>query len=237
MFFWLGIAIALVAGLAGINLFRSWLRDSLGFNTDRSFDIFRVVLLVLGLGIAVEQHLQSERSLQQLERKEHIISSVRGQVILSLQGEWRGGKPLTEPVNLFFGANPIASVDLNASNGEKIELRLFGRGSPRLVAFDKNISQFQFEVETLLSDPVIGRDRRDFVSCGSGKVKVPGLYSHFVTDRRIQIDELQLNLFVSGKPFLTINRQINAVILLENYDNEVDLQWDKANCVMTTKMY
>src|ERR1700686_5405550 len=76
--FWIGIAIALLAGLLLIGLSREKVKTRYRVVTDYHLDVFAVALLLIGLAVSAAEHLQSERSLRALNQKveSRILSNV-----------------------------------------------------------------------------------------------------------------------------------------------------------------
>jgi hypothetical protein len=91
--FWVGLAIAVVGGLLGVQLWRNWIQSRLPQATNQAFDITRSTLLIIGALIAVAGYMHSGRE-NKASRRE--ITEVRQELTDSQQKQAAAEQALRE---------------------------------------------------------------------------------------------------------------------------------------------
>lgn len=90
--FWIGAAMALVGGLVSIGLSRESVKSRYGAIKDYHLDVLALVILLGGLAVSSIDHLQSERSLRELQKTagRNVTRSSVEQFIRRVAGEPKG---------------------------------------------------------------------------------------------------------------------------------------------------
>lgn len=228
--FWIGIVIAALGGLLNINYIQTFVLSLLHFSSPWFIEIVAVLLLTAGLAISVVQYYSDRKAADLLRKDSQAIKRLTGEVSLVLRGDWLGDTPPNEIVKLHFSSSPSVILPLTMKNGEHIDGKFVGRGTPILTPVDSQRARFHFEVELFVDSPLIGRDRNDFQPPQDGTVYISGIYSTLVKDSRITFDSFEIALKADGKPLWAKKCDIGTVAILQPGANYCKVLWDGDHC-------
>jgi hypothetical protein len=134
--FWLGLIIALVAGLLSIGLSRKSLKQRYPTVRDYHLDVLALAVLVIGLAISAVDHLHSERLLRTLSDRSDYFEVSRFNP---------AGLPFREGKGIRYDT-PLSTAmrDLYVITDSKIGFKLGKQFEPRYRTVIKQFPQFPF---------------------------------------------------------------------------------------------
>ena len=231
--FWFGLVLALLGGLLGISSIRAILNRWIPKLSVIHLDVSAILLLISGLIISASVQVQSNKATARLERLSNSIATFDGRVTLQLSGNWPQGMPPSGPVRLIFGSGSVGTLNVATRSGEE-KITLIGRGSPFITPTKDLSILFQYQVTAEPKEWVIGSDRRSLLNCGSGSIRVSGIYSNLTLDNMIQIDSMSIELLTNGVPFWHVVKAVKERLNLREGSNSIELRWNRSDCKGTT---
>jgi hypothetical protein len=156
--FWVGLAIAFLAGLSCIGLSRHSVKSRFPRVRDLHLDLVAVVFLCCGLLVSALVHLNSEKQITYLKEASQRVRSFEVNFDIQFTSNWSGASPQSPRV-MVFGQSPV-KIDIALKAGNVRTLELYMDKEPSFGPSEEGWVHTTFRVKAEPGSWIVGSDTR-----------------------------------------------------------------------------
>jgi hypothetical protein len=225
--FWLGVIIALVAGLVSIELSRDAVRRRYPAIKQYHLDAAALAFLVVGLALSAVEHYKSESELASLEAQLTRVRAFEARIRARARANWLGGSPPGVTAVVVDQSKPIAQFTIRTKNAGARPLDLLPTATPRLSPVDAEVTELILHVRPDPGSWLFQLQRSDLTSITHVEFGAWGLTRSTTRDGRMQVLVADVQVFVNGERLVHIEKGGGPPFdLPEQPDRYGSLSWD-----------
>ncbi len=158
--FWLGLLIALLAGLVGIGLSRARMKSRFPLVRDLHLDWVALGLLVYGLCISAINYVLAERQIADLTKAARTVRSFKIDFDVQFTSNWISDPP-SSPRVIVLGQSPVAIAEIALKAGDVRGLKLYMEREPSFAPSKDGWVHTIFRVRAEPGSWIVGSDATD----------------------------------------------------------------------------
>lgn len=150
---------------------------------------------------------------RKLEKAVSTIRSFSAVMTVRVSANWTNGKPPSSPAVMVFGQDPDLTIEMALRSGIRKELALQIAGVAQLTA-DGSDLLIEYKADAPPKSWILGTDSREIEGYGCIKGFMYGISRSKVTDNKVRVKDLAIELFINGQSHYTLDEEIGGTVEL-----------------------